>query len=172
MWAPWRMEYILSPKGKDGGAPPGCIFCDLPATAPVKFRENLVLLADEHVAVVLNRYPFAAGHVMVTPRRHVAHLGELTPAESDALFRAVREVGGRLRALLKPHGINYGINEGTAAGAGIADHLHVHLVPRWHGDTNFMAVIADVRVMPEHLDATFVRLHPAIADLPGAAPTP
>jgi ATP adenylyltransferase len=84
----------------------------------------------------------------------------------------VREVGARLRAHLKPQGINYGINEGAAAGAGIADHLHTHLVPRWHGDTNFMAVVADLRVMPEALDATFLRLHPALADLPGAAPAP
>jgi ATP adenylyltransferase len=166
------MEYILSPKDKDAGARPGCIFCNFPATEPAKFRENLVLLANPHVAVMLNRYPFAAGHVMVIPRRHVAQLAELEPAESDALFRAVREVGARLRAHLKPQGINYGINEGAAAGAGIADHLHTHLVPRWHGDTNFMAVVADLRVMPEALDATFLRLHPALADLPGAAPAP
>jgi ATP adenylyltransferase len=166
------MEYILSPKDKDAGARPGCIFCNFPATDPAKFRENLVLVANEHYSVMLNRYPFAAGHVMVIPRKHVAQLDELTSDESDALFRAVREVGLRMRALLKPQGMNYGINEGVAAGAGIADHLHVHLVPRWSGDTNFMPVIADVRVMPEHLDATFVRLHPAVADLPGAAPRP
>lgn len=170
MWAPWRMEYILAPKDKDAGARPGCIFCNFPATEPARFRENLVLLADAQVSVMLNRYPFAAGHVMVIPRRHVALLGELEPGESDALFRMVREVGARLRALLKPQGVNYGINEGVAAGAGIADHLHAHLVPRWVGDTNFMPVLADLRVMPEHLDATWARLHPAIADLPGAAP--
>ncbi len=172
MWAPWRMEYILSPKDKDAGARPGCIFCNFPATDPRKFRENLVLVANARYVVMLNRYPFAAGHVMVIPRRHVALLQDLAPDEADELFRAVREVGAQLRAHLAPQGINFGINEGSAAGAGIADHLHVHLVPRWHGDTNFMAVVADLRVMPEHLDATFLRLYPAIAHLPGAAPAP
>jgi ATP adenylyltransferase len=166
------MDYILSPKDKDAGARPGCIFCNFPGASPTSFRENLVLVANEQYAVMLNRYPFAAGHLLVIPRRHVAKLGDLDLVETDALFRAVRLIGERMHALMKPHGINYGINEGVAAGAGIADHLHVHLVPRWSGDTNFMPVIADVRVMPEYLDASFMRLHPAIADLPGAAPAP
>lgn len=166
------MEYILSPKDKDAGARPGaCIFCNFPSMAS-HYRENLVLVSNEHYAVMLNRYPFAAGHLLVMPRKHVAQLGELEPDESDALFRAVREVGMRMRTLMKPHGLNYGINEGVAAGAGIADHLHLHVVPRWTGDTNFMPVIADVRVMPEYLDEAYRRLHPAFADLPGAAPAP
>lgn len=166
------MEYILSPKDKDAGARPGsCIFCNFPA-APNHFRENLVLVANDDYSVMLNRYPFAAGHVMVIPRKHVPQLGDLSGEESDALFRAVRDIGARMRGLMRPHGLNYGINEGHAAGAGIAEHLHVHLVPRWSGDTNFMPVLADVRVMPEHLDDTYRRLHPAFADLPGAAPAP
>ena len=169
IWAPWRMDYILSPKDKDIGARPGCIFCNFPATNPARFRENLVLVANEQYAVMLNRYPFAAGHVMVVPRRHVASLGELPDDDNTSLFAAVRDLGMRMRTLMKPQGLNYGVNEGQAAGAGIADHLHVHIVPRWIGDTNFMPIIADVRVMPEYLDETFKRLHPAIADLPGAA---
>jgi ATP adenylyltransferase len=164
------MEYILAPKDKDAGARPGCIFCNFPATEPSRFRENLVLLANAEVTVMLNRYPFAAGHLMVIPRKHVSTLLELEKGESDALFRMVREIGGRMRSVLKPHGINYGINEGVAAGAGIADHLHAHLVPRWNGDTNFMPVIADVRVMPEHLDASYARLRAVVDGLPGAAP--
>ena len=172
IWAPWRMDYILAPKDKDAGARPGCIFCNFPATTRDRYRQNLVLVSNEHYAVMLNRYPFAAGHLLVMPRRHIAQLGELPEEENDALFRGVRAIGQRMRALMKPQGLNYGINEGVAAGAGIADHLHVHLVPRWTGDTNFMPVVADVRVMPEHLDDTFRRLHPAIADLPGAAPAP
>jgi ATP adenylyltransferase len=172
IWAPWRMEYILSPKDKDAGARPGCIFCNFPSAPRHSFRENLVLVANEDYAVMLNRYPFAAGHLLVMPRKHVAHLAELPETDNDALFRAVRLVGERVRALMNPQGLNYGINEGVAAGAGIADHLHLHLVPRWSGDTNFMPVVADVRVMPEHLDATFRRMHPAFADLPGAAPAP
>lgn len=166
------MEYILSPKDKDAGARPGaCIFCNFP-TAASHFRENLVLVANEHYALMLNRYPFAAGHLLVMPRKHVALLGDLSVEDSDALFRAVRDVGNRMRALMKPHGLNYGVNEGVAAGAGIADHLHVHVVPRWTGDTNFMPVIAGVHVMPEYLDEAYRRLHPAFADLPGAAPAP
>jgi len=160
------MDYILAPKDKDAGARPGCIFCNFPAS-PAHFRENLVLVANDDVAVMLNRYPFAAGHVMVMPRRHVGLVSALDESENDRLFRAVREVGARLREHVKPHGINYGINEGVAAGAGIADHLHVHLVPRWTGDTNFMPVIADLRVMPEYLDQTFARLLPAFAGMDG-----
>lgn len=169
LWAPWRMDYILAPKDKDAGARPGCVFCNFPAL-PAHFRENLVLVANEHVAVMLNRYPFLAGHVLVMPRRHVPNISDLTDAENDVFFRAVRDVSARLRAHVKPQGLNYGINEGAAAGAGIADHLHAHLVPRWHGDYNFMPVIADTRVMPEHLDATFVRLLPAFRGMPGACP--
>ncbi|MGZ3452400.1 MAG: HIT family protein [Polyangiales bacterium] len=173
IWAPWRMEYILSPKDKDAGARPGsCIFCNFPSASPATFRVNLVLVSNPHYAVMLNRYPFAAGHLLVIPRRHAAHLGDLPLEENDSLFRAVRDVGMRLRSLLKPNGVNYGINEGVAAGAGIAEHLHVHLVPRWSGDTNFMPVLADLRVMPEHLDDTWRRLYPAFADLEGAAPPP
>ncbi|GAC1569601.1 MAG: HIT domain-containing protein [Polyangiales bacterium] len=166
------MDYILSPKDKDVGARPGCIFCNFPSSTATRFRENLVLVANEHYAIMLNRYPFAAGHLLVVPRRHVAQLADLGESENDALFRGVRLVGQRMRASMKSNGLNYGVNEGVAAGAGIADHLHVHLVPRWTGDTNFMPVVADVRVMPEHLDATFLRLHPVFADLPGAAPSP
>lgn len=166
------MEYILSPKDKDAGARPGCIFCNFPGTSSDKFRENLVLASNERWALMLNRYPFAAGHLLVVPRKHVGHLADLPDDDNVELFRAVRLVGDRMRQLMKPQGLNYGINEGVAAGAGIADHLHVHIVPRWLGDTNFMPVVADVRVMPEHLDDTFKRLHPAFADLPGAAPAP
>ena len=164
------MEYILAPKDKDAGARPGCIFCNFPSSARDRWRENLVLVANERYAVMLNRYPFAAGHVLVVPRRHVAHLADLPPEECSHLFEAVRLVGERMRRLMKPQGLNYGLNEGVAAGAGIADHLHVHIVPRWLGDTNFMPVVADVRVMPEHLDDSFLRLHAAVSDLPGAAP--
>ncbi len=167
------MEYILRPKDKDAGARPGeCIFCNFPGADPSTFRVNLVLVANDDFAVMLNRYPFQAGHLMVIPRRHVGAMGDLDVAEAEALFRGVREVGVRMRAAMHPHGLNYGINEGVAAGAGIADHLHVHLVPRWAGDTNFMPVIADVRVMPEHLDEAYRRLYPSFADLPGAAPAP
>lgn len=165
MWAPWRMEYILGPKQ---GA---CVFCDLAAAPPAEYREKLLLVVQEHALVVLNRYPFAAGHLLVAPRRHVASLGELPDVEYDALMRLVRETATRLGSSSKAEGLNLGFNLGKSAGAGIAEHLHAHAVPRWNGDSNFMPVLADVRVLPEHLDTTWARLRPAFADLPGTHPS-
>jgi len=161
MWAPWRMEYIL---GSKQGA---CVFCDLAATAPSTYREKLVLVAQPHALVCLNRYPFTASHLLVLPRRHVANLEELPGEEYDALMRLVRDTTVRLKDALRPGGVNLGFNLGKAAGAGIAEHLHAHVVPRWDGDTNFLPVLADVRVMPEYLDDSWRRLAPAFVDLPG-----
>ena len=168
MWAPWRMEYILGPKDRSGG----CIFCAYGEGAPETFRENLVLYADDLAFVMLNRYPFSAAHLMVIPRVHVSEPASLTREQHDRLFQLVTQTGERLREAVKPHGLNVGLNLGEAAGAGIAEHLHVHLVPRWQGDTNFMPVIADVRVMPQALDATWRHLVPFFADLAGAHPAP
>jgi ATP adenylyltransferase len=154
------MEYILGPK-----AAGGCIFCEFPERG--RFQEDLVLCVTKEAFVCLNRYPFAAGHLLVIPRRHASDLGELGEEESDALFRLVRASVVRLRRATNAQGINVGMNLGKAAGAGIAEHLHAHLVPRWDGDTNFMPVMTDVRVMPEHLDATWARLQPHFADLGG-----
>ena len=155
LWAPWRMDYILGPKADE------CIFCVFPARET--HRSDLVLAVTPHAFVVLNRYPFAAGHLLVVPRRHVADLGDLTDDEADALFRMLRFTVARLRESTAPQGINVGFNLGKAAGAGLADHLHAHVVPRWEGDTNFMPVLGGVRVMPEHLDATWLRLSPHFA---------
>jgi ATP adenylyltransferase len=126
-----------------------------------------VLVAGEHAVVCLNRYPFAASHLLVLPRRHVSNLEDLAPGEYDALLRLVRDATTRVKSVTRPDGVNLGFNLGKAAGAGIAEHLHAHLVPRWNGDTNFMPVLADVRVMPEMLDESWRRLAPAFADLPG-----
>lgn len=146
------MDYILGPTAGE------CVFCAFPARDD--HRKDLVLAVGAHAFVVLNRYPFAAGHLLVVPRRHVADLGDLPDEEADALFRLLRSSVSRLRDATSPHGVNVGFNLGKAAGAGIAAHLHAHVVPRWDGDTNFMPVLADVRVMPEHLDATWQRLAP------------
>lgn len=143
LWAPWRMEYILGPKG---GA---CVFCS---------ESDLVLARRERAFVCLNKYPFAAGHLLVVPTRHVGALEELDDAEADELFRLVRATVARLRQAVSPDGMNVGMNLGKAAGAGIAEHLHAHVVPRWNGDTNFLPVLADVRVMPEYLQDTKKRL--------------
>jgi ATP adenylyltransferase len=164
LWAPWRMEYILGPKG---GA---CIFCDFAAAPPASYREKLVLLAQPHALVCLNKYPFAAGHLLVAPRRHASELGGLSSDEYDATMRLLRDTVERLKGATNAQGFNVGMNLGKSAGAGIEEHLHAHAVPRWNGDSNFMPVLADVRVIPEHLDTTWQRLAPLFGDLPGEHP--
>jgi ATP adenylyltransferase len=164
LWAPWRMEYIRGPKAAS------CIFCDFAAAPPEAYRSKLVLLVQEHALVCLNRYPFAASHLLVVPKRHVADLASLEADEYDATMRLVRDSVARVQRATGAIGLNVGMNLGQAAGAGIADHLHAHVVPRWPGDTNFMPVIAGVHVMPEYLDESWERLAPFFADLPGAHP--
>ncbi len=143
------MDYIMSPKGGP------CVFC--------ASEDELLLRREEHAFVCLNKFPFVAGHLLVVATRHVSDVAELGDAESDAFFRLVRSAVARLRKAASPEGVNVGINLGKAAGAGIAEHLHAHVVPRWNGDTNFMPVVADVRVMPEYLQQTRARLLPHFA---------
>jgi len=152
LWAPWRIEYILAPK------PDGCIFCEFPAAPTSEDRANLVVHRSAHSFTCLNRYPYNSGHLMVIPRAHVTDLSDLSPEGfedlQDELRRAVAVVSGAYR----PEGLNVGMNLGRAAGAGIDDHLHWHVVPRWVGDNNFMPVLADQRVVVEALDAAWQRL--------------
>jgi ATP adenylyltransferase len=157
LWAPWRMAYV----GADAAPTAGCILCDLPARG--ESPETLVLDADERRVVLLNRYPYNNGHLMVAPRRHTADLGALDADEYGALMETVRRAATVLQRVLAPHAMNIGLNLGAAAGAGVADHLHWHLVPRWNGDTNFMPVIAEVKVMPQHLAASWALLRPHFA---------
>ncbi|MGD0676855.1 MAG: HIT domain-containing protein [Polyangiaceae bacterium] len=164
LWAPWRMEYIEKAKG------PECIFCDFATAAPEAYRDKLVLVVQDHALVCLNRYPFAPSHLLVAPRRHASKLEDLAEGEYEATMRLVRDAVIRLQRASRPDGVNVGINLGQAAGAGIADHLHAHAVPRWKGDSNFMPVIADVRVIPEYLDQSWQRLVPLFADVPGTHP--
>jgi ATP adenylyltransferase len=164
LWAPWRMEYIEGPKGGP------CIFCDFASAAPANYREKLVLLVQPHALLCLNRYPFAAGHLLVAPRRHTADLAELPADEFVATMTLMRDATKRLGETTKAQGLNVGLNLGKAAGAGITDHLHLHVVPRWLGDANFMPVVADIRVMPEYLDDSWKRLVDVFADLPGQHP--
>jgi len=163
LWAPWRMEYILAPKNRD----PGCIFCGIDSAPDVERAERLVVCRTEHAFVMLNRYPFAAGHLLVVPYPHLESLDQLEAETHDALFRLVRDAATRLRRALKAEGLNIGLNLGAVAGAGIAAHLHAHIVPRWSGDSNFMPVVADVRVVPQALEATRAHLVPYFDDLPG-----
>jgi ATP adenylyltransferase len=160
------MEYIVGKK------PDACVFCEMTAAPTSRFREILILLRQPHALVCLNRYPFASGHLLVTPRRHVADLSELPEPEYLSVMLLLRETTSRLRQCVGATAMNIGFNLGRAAGAGIADHLHGHVVPRWDGDTNFMPVLADVRVMPQQLDATWKHLEPAFLDLPGERPEP
>jgi len=149
LWAPWRMSYVAGKKE------PGCIFCHAAATTDL--RRDLVL-AQQPALIMLNRFPYASAHLMVAPRTHTADLGALSPDEFHAVMDSLRTAAARLGEVFRPEGMNIGMNLGAAGGAGVADHLHWHLVPRWVGDTNFMPLLADVRVMPEHLDATYDRL--------------
>jgi len=164
LWAPWRAAYILGEVEAAGG----CFFCVNPARAPERFADDLVLCATSDVAVMLNAYPYVNGHLLVAPRAHVARLGDLAPGAHDALFRMVTAAASVLEKAMAPDGMNIGVNLGQVAGAGVADHVHVHLVPRWSGDTNFMPVIAEATVLPQHLQATYAQLLPHFAALAGA----
>ena len=167
LWAPWRMEYIQRAKTHE------CVFCTYLAHAPSQYRADLVLVVQPHAFVVLNRYPFAAAHLLVVPRRHVSALEELSDEEYAAHAMLVRDAVKALKAAVKPEGVNLGFNLGRAAGAGIADHLHAHVLPRWLGDSNFMPVIADLHVMPQYLDDTWAALRPHFEQIPGEkAPFP
>ena len=139
-----------------GGASTDCIFC---ATSEAG-RDELILVRGRLCYVILNLYPYNNGHVMVTPNRHVPNLATMTRDEQAELMRLTRHAEMALTEAYQPQGINVGINLGRPAGAGVLDHLHVHLVPRWNGDTNFMSVVGNVRVLPEDLGATAAKLRP------------
>jgi ATP adenylyltransferase len=142
MWTPWRNEYV------SGGVPhAGCVLCD--AFAGRSAEKSLVVHASQKNFVVMNLFPYNAGHVMVAPCRHVGSLEKATPDELSDMMGLARRLEGILSEAYHPDGINLGMNLGRSAGAGIADHIHLHLVPRWVGDTNFMTVLADTRVIPE-----------------------
>jgi len=142
--------------GAAGADTPACIFCEAAGTG----RDELVLVRTKLAYVILNRYPYNNGHPMVAPRRHVATLATSTPDELADLMRLTRHAEMALAEAYTPQGINVGINLGRPAGAGIVDHLHVHLVPRWNGDTSFISVIGNTRVLPEELGQTAARLRP------------
>jgi ATP adenylyltransferase len=156
LWAPWRMEYI----GQD--QPPGCLFCRL-IENPDDPDARLVVWRPERAIVMLNKFPYNSGHVMVAPIAHKGDLADLTDEESAALFRALRRTLKVLRAELTPEGFNVGANVGRVAGAGIPDHVHLHVVPRWNGDTNFMPVLAETKVINEHVERTAEKLRRAFA---------
>lgn len=151
IWAPWRIEYILSEK------PEGCILCDKPKES--RDRENLILYRGELNFVIMNLYPYNPGHLMVTPYKHTSNLEELDDKEMLELSQIVKKCVRILKENLKPGGFNIGMNLGRVAGAGIDEHLHVHIVPRWNGDTNCMPVLSGTRVIPQALAETYDELY-------------
>ena len=150
IWAPWRMEYIRMEK------PKGCILCEKPEQD--NDTENYILYRGGKNFIILNSYPYTPGHLLVAPYRHIASLEELTEEERHEHFDIVSRSIQVLRREFAPQGFNLGVNIGKAAGAGVEDHVHTHIVPRWQGDTNFMTVISDIRVVPEALVETYRKL--------------
>ena len=158
LWSPWRLAYV------SGGESQGCVFCNAISHPEA---ESLVLLRGTTAFVILNLYPYNNGHLMIVPNRHFATLADARPEELAELGQLSRWAEMALAEAYHPQGINLGMNLGRPAGAGIADHLHVHVVPRWTGDTNFMSVVGEVRVLPEDLPHTAARLRPIFERLAG-----
>jgi ATP adenylyltransferase len=151
LWAPWRMAYIdQNSRAMD------CVFCDKFQTEDR--RQSLLLALTPHSMVMLNKYPYNNGHLLLAPKRHEKNLSDLSAEEYGDLSEALRRSVDIIRRVLNPGGINLGMNLGKCAGAGIEDHLHWHVVPRWEGDTNFMPVVGETRVMPQHLLDSYDRL--------------
>ena len=165
LWAPWRMPYLRT-AGKDTG----CLFCRVARSRAD--RRDLVVTRTPHALLMLNRFPYSPAHVMVALTRHVGSFARLHAEEREELLALVALAERALGAEYKPHGLNVGANLGRVAGAGVPGHLHMHLVPRWEGDTNFMPAIAATRVLPESLDATWRRLRRVVATLAPAARRP
>ena len=160
LWAPWRMEFIKGPK------PSGCFFCEAAAADPSDDPIHLVLARGELALVILNRYPYNNGHVMIAPNAHLANLEELPAATANDLMALTQRSLRVLRQALSPQGFNLGVNAGKIAGAGVADHVHQHVVPRWDGDTNFMPVVADTKVLNESLTVSYLQLRAGFDRLP------
>lgn len=150
IWAPWRKEFILSKKEE------GCFFCT--AIKDNQDQKNLVLYRGKECFCILNKYPYNSGHLMIAPKMHKDDLSKLNDSEMLELLTLTRDVKNILAKKLKPEGFNLGINFGKVAGAGVEDHIHLHLVPRWKGDTNFMPVIAETKVIPQSLEDLYLEL--------------
>lgn len=163
LWAGWRMAYV-----EKATTTAGCLFCGLARRKPAP--ESLLLERNDDCLIVLNAFPYNCGHLMVAPVRHRGWIASLSDGEQAAVWDGLARSEEALRRAYRPHGINVGLNLGRPAGAGVVGHVHFHLVPRWNGDTNFMPVVADTRVLPESLDRTYARLKDALAAV--QRPTP
>jgi ATP adenylyltransferase len=157
LWAAWRNDYVVRATAEERAATSSsCVFCELSTLEPA--AENGVLIRRTTTFAVLNAYPYGSGHSLILPRRHVAALSDLSPQERAELFELLYEVTGALEGAYHPDGLNVGANLGRAAGAGIPAHLHLHALPRWSGDTNFMTAIAETRVIPESLATAWSKI--------------
>ncbi len=162
LWAPWRMEYI-----DKVNEPKKCIFCVEDSISEKEMFERLILVVEDLYIIMMNKFPYNTGHLLIAPRRHVGNFLDLTEEEGSALYKGTRDSIKVLSDVMKPHGFNVGMNLGKVAGAGIVDHLHVHVVPRWNGDTNFMPVVGETKVMPQLLKELYPRLKEAFDSLRG-----
>jgi ATP adenylyltransferase len=149
MFAPWRMEYLV------GDKPDGCVFCKCSVRC-----DDYIVFEGKTCFVMLNKYPYVGGHLMIIPQRHLGDISELSQAERKELFDLLDISVKVLKEAMNPHGFNVGMNLGRAAGAGVEEHVHLHVIPRWDGDTNFMSVVGRVRVIPEDLETTAAKLAP------------
>jgi ATP adenylyltransferase len=156
LWSPWRYQYLNDARPRQG-----CIFCDI--AADNHDEGNLIVHRGEYNFVVLNRYPYASGHIMVVPFAHADRLNAIEEVAAAEMMRLIRAAEGHLRNIYQPGGLNIGMNLGESAGAGIAGHVHMHVLPRWTGDSNFMTTIGETRVLPEELSVTWQRLSTAFA---------
>jgi len=170
LWTPWRMAFIQQATEGSGGG--DCFLCENPAVGPDRDREHFILHRGRRAFVLLNLYPYNSGHLMVAPFAHGGDLPALPEADAAELFALTRRAVAVLRAAYRPEGFNVGMNLGHCAGAGVPDHLHVHVVPRWGGDTNFMPVVGNTKVLPETLDQTYDRLRPLFDREDSGAPAP
>ncbi len=161
-FTPWRMEYIKRDDHTDGA----CVFCTMVQAPPANDGDNLLLYRGAHCFVVLNLYPYNPAHLMVVPNQHRRDLANLEPAVGDELFTLTRRSVAIIEQAYRPHGFNLGMNLGRMAGAGIAEHLHMHVVPRWGGDTNFMPVVGQTKLIPEELAHTYMRLRAYFSEIP------
>jgi ATP adenylyltransferase len=162
-FTPWRMTYI---KGTENPDKTKCVLCDLPQADPPNDPDNLIVFRGTRCYVLMNLYPYNTGHLMVVPYEHTADLAQLNNDASSELFFLTRRCITHLTEEYHPHGFNLGMNLGRVAGAGLDEHLHMHIVPRWNGDTNFMPLLAEMKLIPEDLERTYHRLHPRFANDP------
>jgi len=154
LWSPWRYRYVTK-----AGTEPGCVFCAKAQSGDD--RAGLILYRGTHCFVILNLYPYTTGHLMVVPYSHVSTMEEASEDETAEMMKLTRAASRHLRSVYRPKGLNIGMNIGECAGAGIAEHIHMHVLPRWPGDVNFMTSIGETRVLPEDLETTYQRLYEA-----------